>query len=68
MEFLEGDVKRKEIWNNDKLRSLIMGRKAGAQASKPRDGKEKAAVSKRVLESESSDDDEGKGEEIQEWT
>jgi hypothetical protein len=60
MEFLEGDVKRKEIWNNDKLRSLIMGRKAGAQASKPRDGKEKAAVSKRVLESESSDDDEGR--------
>lgn len=59
-EFLDGDVKRKEIWNNDKLRSLIMGKRVGLQASKPRDGKEKAGSVKRGLEEESSDEDEGR--------
>jgi hypothetical protein len=59
-EYLDGDIKRKEIWNNEKLRKLIMGQKAGPQASKPRDGKEKAASAKRGLEEESSDEDEGR--------
>src|SRR5277367_928286 len=48
-EFLDGDVKRKEIWNNDKLRNLIMGKRLGSQASKPRDGRGKTGSTKRGL-------------------
>jgi hypothetical protein len=59
-EFLDGDVKRKEISSNDKLRHLLLGNRAGLQASKPRDGKEKAVGSKRVLGEESSDEDQGR--------
>lgn len=59
-EFLDGDVKRKEISSNDKLRHLIMGSRIGLQASKPRDGKEKAVSTKRGLEEESSDEDLGR--------
>lgn len=59
-EFLDGDVKRKEISTNDKLRHLILGKRAGLQASKPRDGKEKAGSAKRGLEEESSDEDQGR--------
>lgn len=58
--FLDGDVRRKEISTNDKLRHLILGNRAGLQASKPRDGKEKAASAKRSLEEESSDEDQGR--------
>jgi hypothetical protein len=59
-EFLDGGVKRKEISTNDKLRHLILGNKAGLQASKPRDGKEKVVSAKRGLEEESSDEDQGR--------
>jgi Protein of unknown function (DUF3245) len=59
-EFLDGDVKRKEISTNDKLRHLILGKRAGLQASKPRDGKEKAGSAKRGLGEESSDEDQGR--------
>lgn len=59
-EFLDGDVKRKEISTNDKLRHLFIGKRAGLQASKPRDGKEKAGSAKRGLEQESSDEDQGR--------
>ena len=53
-------MKRKEISTNDKLRHLILGNRAGLQASKPRDGKEKAVSAKRGLEEESSDEDQGR--------
>jgi hypothetical protein len=59
-EFLDGDVKRKEISTNDKLRHLILGNKANLQASKPRDDKEKVVSAKRGLEEESSDEDQGR--------
>lgn len=59
-EFLEGDVKRKEIATNGKLRQLILGNRAGLQASKPRDGREKAGGAKRGLQEESSDEDQGR--------
>jgi hypothetical protein len=59
-EFLDGDVKRKKISTNDKLRHILIGKRAGLQASKPRDGKEKAGSAKRGLEQESSDEDQGR--------
>jgi hypothetical protein len=59
-EFLDGDVKRKEISTNDKLRHLVLGKRGGLQASKPRDGKEKAGSAKRGLKEESSDEDQGR--------
>lgn len=59
-EYLNGDVKRKEISSNDKLRKLITGSKTGLQASKSRDLQEKARSAKRSLEAESSDEEEGR--------
>jgi hypothetical protein len=59
-QFLDGDVKRKDISSNDKLRQLITGKKGGFQASKPRDAQEKAGSAKRGLREESSDEEEGR--------
>lgn len=59
-EFLDGDVKRKEIWNNERLRNLFMGKRVGSQASKSSDGKERACGAKRSLDEKSSDEDEGR--------
>jgi hypothetical protein len=59
-EFLDGDVKRKEISSNEKLKHLILGKKGGLQASKPRDAQEKAGSAKRGLKGESSDEEEGR--------
>lgn len=59
-EFVDGDVRRKEISGNDSLRRLLMGKKAGLQASKPRDSNEKAGSTKRTSKEESSDEEEGR--------
>lgn len=59
-EFLDGDVKRRELSSNDRLRRLMLGKKPGLSASKPRDGLEKAGSVKRGLKEESSDEEEGR--------
>lgn len=58
-EFMNGDINRKDITGNGRLRSLMLGKK-GLQASKPRDSEEKASSRKRGLKSESSDEEEGR--------
>ena len=59
-EYLNGDINRKDITGNSKLRSLMLGKKAGLQAAKPRDAEEKANSMKRGLKEESSDEEEGR--------
>ncbi|KFY12279.1 hypothetical protein V492_03977 [Pseudogymnoascus sp. VKM F-4246] len=59
-EYLSGDMNRKDISSNSKLRSLMMGKKAGLQAAKPRDAEEKASSMKRGLKEDTSDEEEGR--------
>ncbi|OBT55513.1 hypothetical protein VE04_03490 [Pseudogymnoascus sp. 24MN13] len=59
-EYLNGDINRKDINGNSKLRSLMMGKKAGLQAAKPRDAEEKASSMKRGLKEDTSDEEEGR--------
>lgn len=59
-EYLNGDINRKDINGNSKLRSLMMGKKAGLQAAKPRDAEEKANSMKRGLKEDTSDEEEGR--------
>ncbi|OBT67959.1 hypothetical protein VE03_02544 [Pseudogymnoascus sp. 23342-1-I1] len=59
-EYLNGDMNRKDISGNSKLRSLMMGKKAGLQAAKPRDAEEKASSMKRGLKDDTSDEEEGR--------
>ncbi|KFY21456.1 hypothetical protein V491_02985 [Pseudogymnoascus sp. VKM F-3775] len=59
-EYLNGDINRKDISSNGKLRSLMMGKKAGLQAAKPRDAEEKASSMKRGLKEDTSDEEEGR--------
>lgn len=59
-EYLNGDINRKDISGNSKLRSLMMGKKAGLQAAKPRDAEEKASSMKRGLKEDTSDEEEGR--------
>lgn len=59
-EYLNGDMNRKDISSNSKLRSLMMGKKAGLQAAKPRDAEEKANSMKRGLKEDTSDEEEGR--------
>ncbi|KFY21585.1 hypothetical protein V493_07269 [Pseudogymnoascus sp. VKM F-4281 (FW-2241)] len=59
-EYLNGDINRKDISGNSKLRSLMMGKKAGLQAAKPRDAEEKANSMKRGLKEDTSDEEEGR--------
>ncbi|OBT72077.1 hypothetical protein VF21_09045 [Pseudogymnoascus sp. 05NY08] len=59
-EYLNGDISRKDINGNSKLRSLMMGKKAGLQAAKPRDAEEKASSMKRGLKEDTSDEEEGR--------
>jgi hypothetical protein len=59
-EYLEGDLKRKDIKSNDSLRKRLLGKQAGLQASKPRDAAEKAASAKRARKDDSSDEEEGR--------
>ncbi|ELR01658.1 hypothetical protein VC83_00879 [Pseudogymnoascus destructans] len=59
-EYLNGDINRKDISGNSKLRSLMMGKKAGLQAAKLRDAEEKASSMKRGLKEDTSDDEEGR--------
>lgn len=59
-EYLNGDINRKDISSNSKLRSLMMGKKAGLQAAKPRDAEEKASSMKRGLKEDTSDEEEGR--------
>ncbi|KFX87840.1 hypothetical protein V490_07982 [Pseudogymnoascus sp. VKM F-3557] len=59
-EYLNGDMNRKDNSGNSKLRSLMMGKKAGLQAAKPRDAEEKANSMKRGLKEDTSDEEEGR--------
>ncbi|KFY38424.1 hypothetical protein V495_06572 [Pseudogymnoascus sp. VKM F-4514 (FW-929)] len=59
-EYLNGDMNRKDNSGNSKLRSLMMGKKAGLQAAKPRDAEEKASSMKRGLKEDTSDEEEGR--------
>jgi hypothetical protein len=58
-EYLNGDLNRKDIAGNGRLRNLMLGKK-GLQASKPRDAAEKAKSIKRGFQADSSDEDEGR--------
>jgi len=58
-EYLNGDINRKDIAGNGRLRNLMLGKK-GLQASKPRDSAEKAKSIKRGFQADSSDEEEGR--------
>jgi hypothetical protein len=57
-DYVDGDLRRKDIASNGDLRNLLMGKKAGLQASKPREDKDTNAKKRRV--EESSDEEEGR--------
>lgn len=59
-EYMNGDINRKDISGNSKLRSLMLGKKGGLLASKSRNAEEKAISMKRGLKADSSDEEEGR--------